>query len=97
MTEASSGRQALEILKSSLGGQFDALMLDAQMPDHDGVEVLAQARRRPEFANTPALMIGPVAVTGPAQDDAGRRVAWLSKPVRQAQLHASLVDWWPMT
>ena len=91
VTEAPSGRQAIEILNSSFGGQIDALVLDSQMPDHDGVEVLAQARRRPEFANTPALLIGPIAVTGPAQDDAGRRVAWLSKPVRQSLLHDTLV------
>jgi len=91
VTEAASGRQALEILGSSFGGQFDAFVLDTQMPQQDGIEVLAIARRRPEFANTPALMIGPVVATAPAEGTPDRRVAWLSKPVRQAQLHASLV------
>ena len=91
VTEAGSGRQALEILNSSFGGQFDAFILDTQMPDQDGIEVLAIARRRPEFSNTPALMIGPIVATAPAEGAPDRRVAWLSKPIRQAQLHAGLV------
>jgi two-component system sensor histidine kinase/response regulator len=92
VTEAGSGRQALEIINSSFGGQFDAFILDTQMPDQDGIEVLAMARRRPEFANIPALMIGPIVATAPTVEGTPERhVAWLSKPVRQAQLHAGLV------
>jgi len=92
VTEAGSGRQALEIINSSFGGQFDAFILDTQMPDQDGIEVLAMARRRPEFANIPALMIGPIVATAPAVEGTPERhVAWLSKPIRQAQLHAGLV------
>jgi two-component system sensor histidine kinase/response regulator len=93
VTEADSGRRAIEILKSSFGGQFDAFVLDAQMPDHDGSEVLAIARRRPEFANTPALMICAAAATIPAAEEAAsHRVAWLAKPVRRSQLHTTLVS-----
>jgi len=91
VTEASSGRQAVDILDSALGGQFDVFVLDTQMPDRDGIEVLAIARRRPEFSNTPALMIGPILSTAPPGDP-DRRVAWLSKPARQVQLHAALVS-----
>jgi len=92
VTEAGSGRQALEIINSSFGGQFDAFILDTQMPDQDGIEVLAMARRRPEFANIPALMIGPIVATAPTVEGTPERhVAWLSKPVRQGQLHADLV------
>ena len=92
VTEAESGARAIEILKSSLGGQFDALVLDSHMPDQDGYRVLARARRRPEFAKTPVLMIGPVGAAPVAETEAGGRVAWLNKPVRQAQLHITLVS-----
>jgi two-component system, sensor histidine kinase and response regulator len=93
VTEAGSGRQALDILNSSFGGQFDAFVLDTQMPDRDGIEVLAIARRRPEFANTPALMFGRVVATAPALEGTpDRRVAWLTKPARQSQLHATLAS-----
>ncbi|HTV79941.1 MAG TPA: response regulator, partial [Steroidobacteraceae bacterium] len=90
VTEAASGRQALGILDSAFGGQFDAFILDTRMPDHDGSEVLAAVRRRSEFANVPALMIGPVLASDAPQDTPDRHVAWLNKPVRQAQLHAAL-------
>ena len=91
VTEAESGARAIEIIKSSLGGQFDAFVLDSHMPDQDGSKVLARARRRAEFANTPVLMIGPVDATPPPESASGGRLAWLAKPVRQAQLHATLV------
>ena len=90
VTEAGSGHQALEILRGAFGGQFDIFVLDSQMPDQDGIEVLAAARRRPEFANTPALMIGPSVTTAPASDSEDRLVAWLAKPIRHAQLHSVL-------
>ncbi len=92
VTEAESGARAIEILKSSFGGQFDAFVLDSHMPDHDGHKVLARARRRPEFANTPVLMIGPVGAAPVPETESGARVAWLHKPVRQAQLHLTLVS-----
>ncbi|MEJ0008306.1 MAG: response regulator [Steroidobacteraceae bacterium] len=93
ITEASSGRQAIQFLSSSLEGQFDALVLDFQMPDQGGMEVLALARGRRESANTPALMIGTVVATAPQpENEAAHRVAWLSKPLRQSLLHTTLVS-----
>jgi two-component system, sensor histidine kinase and response regulator len=93
VTETDSGRRAIEILKSSFGGQFDAFVLDAQLPDHDGLEVLAIARKRPEFANTPALLIcAAAAITPAAEEGSKHRVAWLVKPVRRSQLHTTLVS-----
>jgi two-component system, sensor histidine kinase and response regulator len=91
VTEAETGARAIQILKTSFGGQFDALVLDSEMPDHDGNKILALTRRRPEFANTPVLMIGPVGAAPVAEHDASGRVAWLAKPLRRAQLHSTLV------
>ena len=52
------------------------------MPDHDGIEVLAIARRRPEFADTPALMICAAAAATPAAEEgSNHRVAWLVQTV----------------
>ena len=50
VTEASSARDALEILDKSLGGQFDVLILDAQMPEMDGAALARAIRKRREFA-----------------------------------------------
>jgi signal transduction histidine kinase/CheY-like chemotaxis protein len=92
VTEAESGARAIQIIKSSFGGQFDAFVLDSDMPDHDGNEVLALSRKRREFANTPVLMIGPVGAAPVAETESSGRVAWLHKPVRQEQLHLTLVS-----
>jgi two-component system, sensor histidine kinase and response regulator len=91
VTEAETGARAIQILKSSFGGQFDAFVLDTHMPDHNGNTILALTRRRPEFANTPVLMIGPVGAAPVTENESSGRVAWLSKPVRRAQLHSTLV------
>jgi two-component system, sensor histidine kinase and response regulator len=90
VTETDSVRKAIQVLNGSFGGQFDAFVLDSRLPGQDGLEVLAAARKRPEFANTPALMIGAAAT--PAANQPGGRIAWLSKPLRQAQLHTALVS-----
>jgi len=91
VTEADSGTRAIKIIKSALGGQFDAFVLDSQMPEVDGLKVLAAIRRRTEFANTPVLMIGPAEAVAMPEGESGGRVAWLAKPVRRPQLHLTLV------
>ena len=56
VTEASSGRQAMQIVGDALAGQFDVLIIDAQMPDMQGA-ALAEIRARAEFADVPFLMM----------------------------------------
>jgi two-component system sensor histidine kinase/response regulator len=91
VTEASSGRQALEILDKALGGQFDVLILDAQMPDMKGAALASTIRTRPQFASVPMLMMSSALSTTPLADNsADGATAWLSKPVRRTQLHACL-------
>jgi signal transduction histidine kinase/DNA-binding response OmpR family regulator len=93
VTEASSGRQALEILNHSFGGQFDVLILDAEMPEVDGTALATTIRSRPDFAGVPLLIMNSVSATTPS---AGKTrdgpTAWLSKPVRRRQLHACLTS-----
>ncbi|HTY92851.1 MAG TPA: response regulator [Steroidobacteraceae bacterium] len=93
VTETDSVRKAIQVLDGSFGGQFDAFVLDSRMPDGDGLDVLTAARKRPEFANTPALIIGSSPAAGPAAEhQPGRRVAWLNKPLRRSELHTTLVS-----
>ena len=47
---AENGRQALEMLHQS---QFDLLLLDIQMPEMDGYQVLEKLQCRPELAGYP--------------------------------------------
>jgi PAS domain S-box-containing protein len=47
---AGGGREALEILRTDVGGRIDAVVLDLAMPDLDGRETLLEIRRlRPQL------------------------------------------------
>jgi signal transduction histidine kinase/CheY-like chemotaxis protein len=93
VSEASSGRHAMQILGSALAGQFDVLILDAQMPDMQGAALASQIRARAELADVPFLMMSStLSSTSMADDAVGGPTAWLSKPVRRAQLHACLAS-----
>jgi signal transduction histidine kinase/CheY-like chemotaxis protein len=91
VTEANSGRQALEILDQALGGQFDVLIIDGQMPDMKGAALASTIRARPQFASVPMLMMSSALSTTPLADNSpDGATAWLSKPMRRTQLHACL-------
>jgi two-component system, sensor histidine kinase and response regulator len=93
VTEASSGRHAMEILGNALAGQFDVLILDAQMPDMQGAALASRIRARAEFAEVPFLMMSSALSGAPMGDNSVDGVtAWLSKPLRRAQLHACLAS-----
>jgi signal transduction histidine kinase/DNA-binding response OmpR family regulator len=93
VTEASSGRHAMQILGNALAGQFDVLILDAQMPDMQGAALASQIRARAEFADVPFLMMSSALSGAPTGENSVEGVtAWLSKPLRRAQLHACLAS-----
>jgi signal transduction histidine kinase/CheY-like chemotaxis protein len=91
VTEASSGRQALEVLNHALSGQFDALVIDELMPDMNGTELLNKIRAQEDFRGIPALMMSsaddPASLARTSND--GPAVS-LTKPLRRSQLQACL-------
>ena len=91
VTEAASGRAALEVLGNALSGQFDALIIDGQMPEMDGVELLAKVRSHSEFRGIPALMMSSAADTAPPTiNSTDGTTVWLTKPMRRMQMQACL-------
>lgn len=83
-----NGKQALEILASH---NVDAVLLDIDMPEKDGYDVLAAVKTDPRCAHVPVLMIS----GGGALDDQVRciemgAVDYLTKPFNQAVLRARL-------
>jgi two-component system, sensor histidine kinase and response regulator len=91
--DASSARQAAQILDEALGEQFDALIIDAQMPETDGTELLTMVRAQSKYRGMPALMLGSAAASSPmARNSADGTTVWLTKPVRRLQLQACLAS-----
>lgn len=81
---ARSGMEGLDILASQA---FDAVLLDIQMPEMDGFEVLRRLRSRPELSSLPVI-----AMTGLAFEEDVRRcheagaTLHVAKPLRMAEL-----------
>jgi CheY-like chemotaxis protein len=80
--EAEDGEQALELV---LGGAFDLVISDYQMPGLDGLELIARCRQ--QHPQLPFILI-----SGAEPENAGRHedLYFLKKPFRMADL-ASLV------
>ncbi|MBL4767596.1 MAG: response regulator [Rhodobacteraceae bacterium] len=53
---ASSAEKALKTIERQ-SPQFDCLLLDIQMPETNGIQLLKQIRAIPEYADTPAIML----------------------------------------
>jgi signal transduction histidine kinase/DNA-binding response OmpR family regulator/HPt (histidine-containing phosphotransfer) domain-containing protein len=92
VTEAASGSIALDLLGMTDDGNFDALVIDGQMPVMDGFVLAKTIRGRLGYADIPILMMSSMSGALAADDMSDSRMGWLSKPVRRAQLHSSLAS-----
>src|SRR5512143_3603840 len=54
ITEAINGRQALELV---LTKPFDLMLLDMEMPEMNGMEVLAALKANPDLSGLPVIVI----------------------------------------
>jgi two-component system sensor histidine kinase/response regulator len=54
ITEAANGRQALELV---LAKPFDLMLLDMEMPEMNGMEVLVALKANPEFCGLPVIVV----------------------------------------
>jgi signal transduction histidine kinase/ligand-binding sensor domain-containing protein/DNA-binding response OmpR family regulator/HPt (histidine-containing phosphotransfer) domain-containing protein len=89
---ANNGRQALEILQTQ---QFDAILMDCEMPVMDGFSATAELRRR-EPAGTHIPVIALTADATAAGRDACLAAGMddhLAKPFRREALHGALARW----
>jgi signal transduction histidine kinase/CheY-like chemotaxis protein/HPt (histidine-containing phosphotransfer) domain-containing protein len=87
-TAVASAQEALDNLELAGGGTpFQLALLDAQMPQIDGFELLARIKANPRLANLTVLMLSSAAQAADAQrfHQLGG-AAYLTKPVKQSEL-----------
>jgi two-component system chemotaxis response regulator CheY len=86
VSEAGDGRQGLDRARA---GKYDLVITDLNMPEMDGIEMIAGMRKLPAYAFTPILML--TTESQPEKKDAGRKAGatgWIVKPFRAEQLVA---------
>jgi two-component system chemotaxis response regulator CheY len=87
VAEAIDGRDGLAKVTAS---KFDLVITDLNMPNMDGLELIAGARRVPGYTFTPILML--TTESQAEKKDAGRKAGatgWIVKPFNAAQLLAA--------
>ncbi len=84
---AERGAEALEWIRR--GDPFDVAILDMQMPDLDGVALAAAIRAHRDADALPLVML--TSMGRREQGDQAHFAAFLSKPIKQSQLHDMLM------
>ncbi|MBI3370995.1 MAG: response regulator [Betaproteobacteria bacterium] len=88
---ASNGREALRLIQP---GKFDAVLMDVQMPDMDGIETTRTLRRDPHLQDLPIIALTASAMAGDRERllEAGMN-DFIAKPIRVAALYSTLARW----
>ena len=90
---ASNGSTALGLLQEyyAAGDPFQVVLIDSIMPEMNGIALAQMIRQDPAFAETKLVLLSGLGVRGEAAElhQAGF-AGWLTKPIRQQQLHDCL-------
>ena len=90
MTARATASQDEALRWISEGEEFDAAILDMQMPGMDGSTLAAYIRQRRNPDELPLLLLSSIG-TAVSEEDAGLWAAQLTKPVKPSQLFDALV------
>ncbi len=95
VTIASNGVEALDSLAvSAPHSNFDAVLMDLQMPGIDGYATTELIRTHPRHVNLPIIAMTADAIAGVREDclEAGMN-DYLTKPINPDELYATLARW----
>jgi CheY-like chemotaxis protein len=93
--EAPGGRAGLARLREALlaNDPFEFLLLDVQMPEMDGLDVLREIRRTPALNSLVVIMLTSIdGIRSVANNEKLGWSAYLTKPVKQAQLLEAILN-----
>ncbi|MDH4286152.1 MAG: PAS domain S-box protein, partial [Gallionella sp.] len=92
--EVSIAHDGAEALKAVRQQNFDAVLMDIQMPNMDGLEATRQIRKVPALAGLPVIAMTANAMTGDRERciDAGMN-DYIAKPIQHDVLYATLARW----
>ncbi len=91
LTEAASGPLALQILDESAEQTFDLLLVDFQMPEMDGIELVAHLKQDVRFQSIKTILLSSAASPGQAAQCREFGIdAYLTKPVAQHELERAI-------
>ena len=84
-----SGAKALALLEHT--PDFDAAILDMQMPDMDGLTLAKIIQSNPAYANLPLIMLTSLG-RRPEDESQVRFAAYLTKPIKSSLLYEALIS-----
>jgi CheY-like chemotaxis protein len=92
VTIADNGREAVEMLEGK--NEYEAVLMDMQMPEMDGYEATRTIRLNPEFADLPIIAMTANVMAGDREKclEAGMN-DHVAKPIEPDKLFKTLVQW----
>ena len=91
VTIASNGREAVQAV---LGDDFDAVLMDVQMPVMDGYQATEEIRRQDRCRKLPIIAMTAHAMAGDREKSLAVGMNdHITKPINPAQLFSTLSDW----
>jgi signal transduction histidine kinase/CheY-like chemotaxis protein len=88
--DAAEGLRLLQEFQDA-GRSFDLAILDYHMPLMNGMDLVRVMRGRPAFRDLPVVMLSSMSGLAEPDNKSLGVCAWLTKPVRRANLHTALV------
>ena len=92
--EVSSAHDGIEAVRAAQQQEFDAVLMDIQMPNMDGLEATRNIRKNPALAGLPIIAMTANAMAGDREHClAAGMNDYLTKPIQHNALYAALARW----